>query len=434
MTQTFFTKALKSRNAPLAVSAFVGFSVGLLIAALLFPARIEREIVFVESERQPPAAKAPSAIGPEVTYRAVPMTSLPNWQNDRLTEALPSLVSSCKALLSQPGEALVGPSGLGGYVYDWRAPCAVLNSLKEFDAEAQESRLREAINYHFKAYAVESAENPEGTFTGYYETALNGSLKPTERFTVPLYAAPEDLVEVDRRAFDLPNTMPPIVGRVNSQALVPYDSRKDIEQNEKFFERANVLVWVDDLVDAHLLHIQGSGRVRLPDGSERRIGYAGNNGKKFRGIGGILLGAGVIGPGESSMPSVADWLRANPEEARGYMESNPRFIFFRWIDGRGPIGAFGTALEPRRSLAIDPRFIPYGAPLWLDVDDPDGQKLDRLVVALDTGAAIKGAVRGDFFWGAGPEAFMKAGRMKSTGRYYLLLPRTVSEPSPIGLP
>ena len=258
---------------------------------------------------------------------------------------------------------------------------------------------------------------------------MRGYLTRTETFSVPLYAKPTDLVELDKQAFDLPTTAPDVIGRVENRRLVPYDARRAIEQDAGFSNRAEVLVWVDDLVDAHLLHIQGSGRVRLTDGTERRIGYAGNNGRRFRGIGGILLSAGVLGPGQGSMPAVADWLRSNPIDGQRYMEENPRFIFFRWNDGPGPIGAFGVPLEPLRSLAVDPRYIPYGAPLWLNVKDPDGEPLDRLVVALDTGSAIRGVVRGDFFWGAGDAAFAKAGRMNSAGRYHVFLPRSVAAPS-----
>ena len=303
-------------------------------------------------------------------------------------------------------------------------PCAALKTVSPDDDEA----FRTFLMDHYTAYAVETPTGPTGTFTGYYETALRGSLTRTDTFSVPLFALPRDLVELDRRAFDLPNDVPAVVGRVANRRLVPYDTRADIEISSRFAERADVLVWVDDPVDAHLLHIQGSGRVTLTDGSERGIGYAGNNGHRFRGIGSILLNSGAIGSGQGSMPAVAEWLRNNPDQAQCYMQDNPRFIFFRWIDGPGPIGAFGVPLVSRRSLAVDPRYIPYGAPVWLAVNDPDGDALDRLVVALDTGSAIRGAVRGDFFWGAGSQAFAKAGRMKSAGRYYLFLPRTIALP------
>jgi membrane-bound lytic murein transglycosylase A len=437
VTINLFTRVLTSRYAPIAVAAFVGFSLGLLVAALFFPPRIERAEVktpAIEPASTPSESSPSTQKIPAVSYRAIDMVTVSSWQDDKLSEALPALLNACAMFDTKPENASVGPRGLGGTVLDWRAPCAALAGLAVEDGPDADDRLRVILSEFFTAYAVDTPEGSDGTFTGYYEASLTGSLAPSDIYSTPLFASPRDLVELDRRAFDLPPETPSVVGRVTGRRLVPYDSRKDIEQSAQFSERADVLVWVDNPVDAHLLHIQGSGRVRMSDGTERRIGYAGNNGRRFRGIGGILLSAGELGPGQGSMPSVVDWLKKNPEAARRYMEDNPRFIFFRWIEGPGPIGAFGTALVPGRSLAVDPRYIPYGAPLWLDVDDPDGKSLDRLVVALDTGSAIRGAVRGDFFWGAGEAAFMKAGRMKSTGRYYLMLPRTVTvPPSPASL-
>lgn len=424
-----FSRFLNSRAAPLAVVAFISFSLGLLVAALFFPPRVERVEVAVPAAPEPVIEPAPTpSVSPEtpaVVYEPVAVDMLADWDADTVSEALPALRSACAVFDTKAETERVGSRGIGGTVADWRAPCAALSLLKDRDGDGVRAILRDL----FSAYAVTPTDESPGKFTGYYETSLRGSLTRTEKFSVPLYALPEDLVEVDRRAFDLSSDIPSVIGRVQNRRLVPYDARRSIEQDSAFSTRAPVLVWVDDPVDAHLLHIQGSGRVRLPDGTERRIGYAGNNGLRFRGIGGILLRAGVLGPGQGSMPSVADWLRQNPEAGRRYMEENPRFIFFRWNDGPGPVGAFGAPLEPLRSLAVDPRYIPYGAPLWLETVDPDGEPLNRLVVALDTGSAIRGVVRGDFFWGAGDEAFYKAGRMNTPGRYTLFLPRSVSPPS-----
>jgi len=425
--ESFLGKFVASSAAPIAVAAFIGVAVGLLLAALFFPPRVETIEVVVPA---PPVAPPPEPVEldpppPAVTYTAVPADTLPGWSTDAVAQALPALRSACAIFDGKADADNVGRDGLGGTVADWRAPCAAFAVLSDGDDDGLRALLRDM----FVVYAVSGEDGDEGTFTGYYEAALDGSLTRTEKFNVPLYGPPEDLVELDRRAFDLPSQTPQVIGQVKGQRLVPYDPRAAIEEDENFSGRAPVLVWVDDLVDAHLLHIQGSGRVRLPDGTEWRIGYAANNGLRFRGIGGILLAAGELGPGQGSMPSVADWLRANPEAGRSYMAQNPRFIFFRWINGPGPIGAMGAPLEPGRSLAVDPAFMPYGAPVWLDSSDPDGETLERLMVALDTGSAIRGAVRGDFFWGAGPNAFAKAGRMKSDGRYFLFLPQTVPAPA-----
>jgi membrane-bound lytic murein transglycosylase A len=187
-----------------------------------------------------------------------------------------------------------------------------------------------------------------------------------------------------------------------------------------------VLLWVDDPVDAHILQIQGSGRVLLEDGSVIRIGYAGNNGLPFVGLSKILKDHGKISDG--TMPTVRAWLKSHPAEAPALMAENPRYVFFRKLPGDAPVGAFNVALTAGRSLAVDPHFVPLGAPLWLDSVDPDGNKLQRLVVAQDIGTAIKGAIRGDFYWGSGEAAFDKAGRMNSRGAYYLLLPLQHSAP------
>jgi membrane-bound lytic murein transglycosylase A len=423
-----FSTFINSPAAPLAVAAFIGFAAGLLFAALFFPPRIERVEVEVEVEVPVPPAPEPPSVLPDETaaiYAPTEFETLANWMSDSVSDALPALLAACSIFDGQNDAEPVGPSGLGGTVADWRTPCAALATVQPGDDDSVRALLRD----FFVPYAVSAPDTADGTFTGYYEASLNGALTRSEKYNVPLYAPPRDLVELDRRAFDLPPQMPQVIGRVDGRRLIPYDDRAAIENTEAFADRAEVLAWVDDPVDAHLLHIQGSGRVRLPDGSERRIGYAANNGLRFRGIGGILLTAGELGPGQGSMPSVADWLRANPDASRRYMAQNPRYIFFRWIDGPGPIGAMGAPLTPRRSLAVDPRYIPYGAPLWLDTVDPDGEPLERLMVALDTGSAIRGVVRGDFFWGAGAQAFAKAGRMKSTGRYALFLPRTVAPPA-----
>ncbi|MEQ9447639.1 MAG: MltA domain-containing protein, partial [Rhodospirillaceae bacterium] len=292
--------------------------------------------------------------------------------------------------------------------------------------------------------STNSAQNSTGTFTSYYEADLNGSLTRGGPYQTPIYGPPRTLVTVNLKDFipasvTLPGDVPAsIVGRVvegnSGGRFTPFYSRAEIDSAGAIAGDADVVVWADDPVDVHILHIQGSGRVALPDGQVIRVGFAGHNGHSFRGIGGILLEAGVLKPGQASMNAVRDWLRRNPEEAEAYMNRNARYIFFRRLDPRetedGPIGAFGVSLTPQRSLAVDPRYVPLGAPVWLDTRDPDGIPLQRLVSAQDVGSAIKGVVRGDFFWGHGEAAFAKAGRMKSDGEYYVFVPRLPGSPGP----
>jgi membrane-bound lytic murein transglycosylase A len=188
------------------------------------------------------------------------------------------------------------------------------------------------------------------------------------------------------------------------------------------------LLWVDDLIDAFVLHVQGSGRVILADGSVVRVGFAGHNGLGYRSIGRALIERGVLQPGGASWNDIRNWIEQNPDQAADLLAVNERFIFFRELTGDGPIGAAGVALTPGRSLAVDKRFVPYGLPIWLDTNWPNdlARPLRRLMVAQDTGAAIRGPIRGDFFWGYGPDALAFAGKMKSRGRYFLLLPRTAA--------
>ena len=219
-----------------------------------------------------------------------------------------------------------------------------------------------------------------------------------------------------------------IVGRVKGRRLEPYPARASIVSG-KLDGALPVLLWLDDLADAFVLHIQGSGRVRLAGGGTVRVGYDGNNGHPFVSIGRKMLDRGLIEPKDASMQAIRRWLRANPKKARALLDEYPRYIFFREIEGEGPIGAQGVALTPGRSLAVDPQFVPLGAPLWLDTSQPGSSEkpLRRLVVAQDVGSAILGVVRGDLFWGTGEAALEEAGRMKQPGQYYLLLPREVAK-------
>ncbi len=351
------------------------------------------------------------------------IASLAGWNEDAVAEALPALLKSCRALMAQPAERPVGPRGLAGTVADWREPCAALDSL----APEDDAALRSVLRSNFVPFAVTDAGADQGLFTGYYEAELRAAAAPIDGFRWPLYKRPEDLVRVNLGRFRADLEGEQIYGRVRGGALVPYHSRQEIDGGA-LDDRDLELLWVDDPVDSFFLHIQGSGRARLPDGSTIRVGFAGTNGLPFTGIGRVLLDEGLIPRDRASMQSIRDWLRANPDKAREMMQRNARYIFFRTIDGEGPIGSQGVALTAGRSLAIDPALLPLGAPIWLDTTWPgEDRPLRRLMVAQDTGGAIKGPVRGDVFWGTGEAALEVAGGMKETGRYYLFLPAAVAE-------
>ncbi len=372
---------------------------------------------------QKPPVEAP----PRLLLTPVSFTELPGWAEDRQGEALPAFLRSCGRLERQPDDRPVGPGALGGTVADWRPACAALSGVAADDHGAA----RAAIEAQFAPFKASDASHDRdrdtGLLTGYYEAELEGALFPGGAYRVPIYAKPPDLVTVHLGRFRADLDGVRIVGRVEDGRLVPYHSREAIDGGALGMGAAELL-WSDDPVDVFFLHIQGSGRVRLPDGSFRRIGFAASNGRDFTAIGRALLEEGKVPRSQASMQGIRAWLRANPGEAAEIMQRNARYIFFRWIEGEGPIGAQGVPLTPGRSLAVDPKFLPFGAPLYLDTTWPGGDKpLRRLVVAQDMGSAIKGPLRGDFYWGSGEAALEYAGRMKQKARFYLLLPKPVAE-------
>ncbi len=307
-----------------------------------------------------------------------------------------------------------------GTVADWQAVCAAAGLVADGNDEAA----RGYFERSFVPYLVRWDGDAAGLFTGYYEPELRGAWVRSDRFGVPIYGPPADLVVVDLGRFDAALKGRRIVGRVNDGSLAPYPARAEIETGV-LAGRGLELLFVDDPIDAFFLHIQGSGRVIMDDGSAVRLGFAARNGRPYFAIGRELVRRGVLARDEVSMQSIRAWLQAHPAEASAVMALNESFIFFRLVDGEAPLGAQGVALTPGRSLAVDPEIIPLGLPLWLDTIDPlDPERpLRRLVVAQDTGSAIKGAVRGDLFFGSGENAALRAGAMNRPGRYYVFLPK-----------
>lgn len=394
------------------VGAFIGFGAGLYLA-----------------EKRPPRLPKPAA---PVVYIPTSFAALPGWGDDRISEALPALNASCRVLADKQPTEEIGTGTISRPASAWQHACAGLAGASD-DADVRRRLEQLFVPYAVVAPGKNGGQTPDGLFTGYYEADLTGSLTRQGRFQIPIYGVPRDLVTVDLRQFvpDLPATAPrQLVGHVSSgpigNMLVPYFTRKQIDHDHVLDDKADVLLWADDPVAVHILHIQGSGRVTLQDGRQIHIGFAGHNGLTFHGIGGILIAAGVLKPGEASMDRVRDWLHAHPVDAARYMDENARYIFFRINpssgNDNGPPGALGVALSAGRSLAVDPRFVPLGAPLWLDTADADGVPIRRLVAAQDMGAAILGPVRGDLFWGHGEKAFAMAARMHSTGHYFVLIP------------
>ena len=324
---------------------------------------------------------------------------LKGWSRDNHAEAIPALMRTCQYLRSLGPEHAVGANGKAGRVSDWQPACAAAKKLHAGDG----LEARHYFEHWFQPVALKGGDGQEGLFTGYYETELNGSWTWTPRFSTPIYRMPPP----NRRGL-------PTRAGVARGALA---------------HRGLEIMWVDDPIEAFIMEIQGSGRVRMTDGSVVGINYAGQNGQKYYPIGRYLIDQGVATPQTMTMHLIRDWLRQHPDQAQNVMNLNPSYIFFKQRASGEPHGA-SAELTPRRSLAIDPYYVPMGVPIWLDLHDVpvvDGGVLRRLVLAQDTGGAIKGPVRGDFFWGHGDEAAYAAGVMKARGRYFMLVPRPVAE-------
>jgi membrane-bound lytic murein transglycosylase A len=347
----------------------------------------------------PPAANLPPP--GNLLLQPASFDALPGWGDDRLAEAWPALLKSCEAIGKLPATQALGPDGLAGTSADWRVACLQAHQVSLLNEPA----LRQVIETSFRPYRALDSNGRPGLFTAYYEPELEGSPTPSAVYHVPLYRLPSPPVSYTRQQID--------------EGIL---ANKHLE-----------LLWVTDPVDAFMLQIQGSGRIHLPDGRIQRVGYAGDNGQKFGPIGKMMIEAGLVDRQNASMQSIRAWLKTHPTEAVGWMQKNPRFIFFRPITGEGPIGAESLPLTPGRSLAVDTSFLALGLPLWLDTTWPvdlgtarRGDPLRRLMVAQDVGSAIKGPVRGDIFWGSGEVALSFAGSMKNPGSYYVLLPASVA--------
>ncbi|MDF1747241.1 MAG: MltA domain-containing protein [Alphaproteobacteria bacterium] len=358
-------------------------------------------------------------------------TDLPGWQNDDMVGTVQAVWRSCTRLLALKPDKDVGSGSLQSVASDWVQACTALDALK---AEQNPDLIRSFFETYFQPFAAKDAADGEATdadqglFTGYFEAELHGSRVKDETFKTPLYARPEDLITVDLGQFDEKLKGKGVVGQVQNGRLVPYLERGPIEAGA-LAGRGLELLWIDDPVDVFLLQVQGSGRVILPDGNVVQVGFAAHNGRGYQSIGRWLIDQGELKAHEASWDGIRGWIEKHPDRASDLFAYNPRFIFFRLLDGDGPIGAEGVALTPERSMAVDTRYIPLGMPLWLDTVRPGGSKepMQRLMVAQDKGGAIKGVVRGDFFWGYGDKALAEAGRMKSSGRYFLLLPNPLAD-------
>ena len=358
----------------------------------------------------------------EVVYLKTDIESLPGWNNDKVLNALPALQKSCGSILKKLNRRKQSQKKLRRHS-GWQKVCDQITA-KSFG----EDSFREFLISKFNVYQIRYRGNNKGLFTGYYEPTLDGSLKPSREYKTPIYPKPTDLIHVNLGEWKESLDSSRILGRVVGQKLKPYFSRSDISKGA-LDGKIIPIIWLKSEIDAFFLHIQGSGRVVLPDGGVYRLGYAGKNGRKYYPIGRYLVEIGAIPRENISMQSIKKWLKENPGKKNDVMNMNPSYVFFQKLKGKeGPIGAQGVVLTSGRSLAVDRHYSTLGAPVWLSANfaDEEGKKLQRLMVAQDTGGAIKGPIRGDVFWGSGKTAERLAGIMKAKGSMYVFYPKNIN--------
>lgn len=325
------------------------------------------------------------------SFSAVSWQALPGWQDDDLSQAWPAWLKSCDALRKKNSEV------------NWRQVCAQASSVSGRDTQA----VRKYFESNFQAYEIRTSSGSDtGLITGYYEPVMNGSLTRTSTYNVPLYSYPSAWRK------SKPNPGPTRAELMSSGVL-----------------KGSEIAWVQDPVAAASMQIQGSGKIRLEDGRILRLGYAGTNDQPFKSSAQWLLDRKEITRSEATMQGISQWAKRNPDRVNEMLNANPRFVFFKELPGNvaadlGPSGALGVPLTGERSIAVDLQALPLGAPVFLATTKPlSNQPLQKLVMAQDTGKAIVGGVRADYYWGSGDSAGEMAGRMKQNGRMWLLLPR-----------
>ncbi|MDG1073941.1 MAG: MltA domain-containing protein [Methylophilaceae bacterium] len=340
------------------------------------------------------------------------LLKLASWEDidgllqDDLVAAWPAWMQSCTRLIKKDV---------------WKSACETAQTIKPNNATI--------VNYLAEYFDVYQANNVDGSttglITGYYQPLLNGSRTPSEKYPYPLYQEPKDLITVELADAYPELKYKRIRGRLEGKKLVPYRARAQIDVTPSPLA-GDELFWIDNLVDVFFLQIQGSGVVKLENGERVQVGYANQNGLPYQSIGRLLVERGELTLDKASMQGIKNWAIKNPEKLQTLLNSNPSYVFFRELPVglSGPLGALSVPIQAERSVAIDRRFIPLGAPIFLSTTEPNSSKpLKRLMFAQDTGGAIRGGVRADFFWGSGDAAGQKAGSMKQQGEIWVLLPK-----------
>ncbi len=332
--------------------------------------------------------------------------------SDNLSAAWPAWLQSCSTLKNKQQNNQA----------QWQAACSAASQLNKPDTAAVIAYLTD----NFNVYATTNQDGTDsGMITGYYEPLLRGSRTKSSQYPYPLYKQPADLITVELAEVYPELKGKRVRGKLVGNKLVPYATRADIEAAASPLA-GNELIWIDDIIDGFFLQVQGSGLVQLNNGQKMHVGYADQNGQAYNSIGRVLIERGELTKDQASMQGIKNWARNNPTKLRGLLNANPSYVFFKELPAglSGPLGALGVPLSAERSVAIDPKYVPLGAPIFLSTTQPNSSSaLKRLMVAQDTGGAIKGGVRADYFWGAGDAAGKQAGSMKQQGKIWVLLPK-----------
>lgn len=368
----------------------------------------------------------------EGKFQSVGWETLPDWSADDLNHVWKAFVNNCKGLMRPVSGSLVMPARASPRA--WQPVCAeVLMSGLPEEGSNDTAAIRRFLQLHLQPWRLlkDSGKVARNTVTGYYEPLIRASRERTRDYQWPLYASPDDLLTIDLGSVYPELAGKRIRGKLQGSRVVPYDTRAHIADSD---QPPPVIVWADDPVEAFFLQIQGSGRALLPSGETIRLAYDNHNGRPYSSIGKWLANEGQLSLAQASMQNIKAWAKRNPQRVQEMLNANKAMVFFReeTVDDPelGPKGAYGIALIGERAVAVDTSFVPLGAPMYLSTTYPASSKpLRRLVFAQDTGAAIKGAGRVDYYWGFGDEAGAQAGRMKQQSEVWVLWPKQAGTPS-----
>jgi len=387
--------------------------------------------------RVPPLSSLPAEKPRNLKGRYVQTTwaNVPGWQSDNLQNYWANFVRNCRGLMRPTGDNLARPARANPRV--WHGVCSAAVNPATAPRANDEVAIRRFLQQYLAPWRLETASGQmaSGMITGYYEPVIEGSRVREGPYQWPLFAVPNDLLNIDLGALYPDLAGKRVRGKLDGNRVVPYDSRTELNNPNR---QPPAIVWINDPVDNFFLQVQGSGRVYLaagPDaGTTIRLAYANHNGHPYRSIGRWLVNQGEMSLDQASMQNIRAWAKNNPGRIQEMLNANPAVVFFQeeviTDPNEGPKGAYGVPLGAQRSIAVDTTYVPLGTPVYLMTTMPSSnQPLDRMVFAQDTGAAIKGAARGDYYWGSGPEAGAMAGRMKQQGRMWLFWPKSAGAPS-----